>query len=280
MLSYFVLFALLNLINIYPNPCDASPITLKRPPSLGKLTTKLLSPLNKNELLLSDILNNQTGKSNTLVVFFTHCGDLASFELAQRLVYLYDELTEQNIGIIGVIPGASISSAEKFCGFTKFPMKDLYIDYNADIYKYLEFNSGFLADVNVSPYLKLLPMLAGIGSKGTLNAVLKGYIGDRSSSPKWIRDSLRLVDQKQFNVLGSDYQRPFELATLRLQNMMDVLNNWNDLVPDDTKLLTQLGATYIVSNNGTTLYEYKDTGILVYCDVKEALNVVGVKLDY
>ena len=46
--------------------------------------------------------------------------------------------------------------------------------------------------------------------------VLRGYTGDRSSQPVWGGNSL-------FNVLGKDYQRPFELATLRLNNMVNIL---------------------------------------------------------
>lgn len=35
----------------------------------------------------------------------------------------------------------------------------------------LSFSRGFAPDARVSPYLKLLPMLAGIGSPGTLQEV-------------------------------------------------------------------------------------------------------------
>ena len=46
--------------------------------------------------------------------------------------------------------------------------------------------------------------------------VLRGYIGDRSAKPVF-------EGQTAFNVLGSGYQRPFELATLRLSNMIGIL---------------------------------------------------------
>jgi hypothetical protein len=35
----------------------------------------------------------------------------------------------------------------------------------------LGFNPGFAPDMNISPYAKLLPMLAGIGSPGTVQEV-------------------------------------------------------------------------------------------------------------
>lgn len=39
------------------------------------------------------------------------------------------------------------------------------------MYRALGFSQGFAPDANVSPYLKLLPMLMGIGSPGTIQEV-------------------------------------------------------------------------------------------------------------
>jgi len=46
--------------------------------------------------------------------------------------------------------------------------------------------------------------------------VLRGYIGDRSRKPVW-------DGNVAFNILGKGYQRPFELATLRLIHMVNIL---------------------------------------------------------
>lgn len=46
--------------------------------------------------------------------------------------------------------------------------------------------------------------------------VLRGYVGDREAKP--VFDS-----PTPFDVLGTGYQRPFELATLRLFNMIGIL---------------------------------------------------------
>lgn len=46
--------------------------------------------------------------------------------------------------------------------------------------------------------------------------VIRGYFGDKSGKP--IYDS-----PTPFDVLGTGYQRPFELATLRLFNMIGIL---------------------------------------------------------
>ena len=47
--------------------------------------------------------------------------------------------------------------------------------------------------------------------------VVRGYVGDQQSKP--VFDS-----PTPFDVLGTGYQRPFELATLRLFNMIGVLS--------------------------------------------------------
>jgi hypothetical protein len=48
--------------------------------------------------------------------------------------------------------------------------------------------------------------------------------------------------------LGKDYQRPFELATLRLTNMAAILRDWEALAPADDSLLTQRGGCFIFQN--------------------------------
>jgi hypothetical protein len=50
----------------------------------------------------------------------------------------------------------------------------------------------------------------------SLSQVIRGYIGDRSSGPVFEGSS-------PFDILGTGYQRPFELATLRLFNMVGIL---------------------------------------------------------
>jgi hypothetical protein len=61
--------------------------------------------------------------------------------------------------------------------------------------------------------------------------VLKGYVGDKSADASWTGDYLRLVDRKAFDVLGTEGARPFEVATVRLQNMMTILPKWETLAP-------------------------------------------------
>lgn len=42
-----------------------------------------------------------------------------------------------------------------------------------------------------------------------------------------------LVDKSAFDVLGKQGARPFEVATVRLANMIDIIPNWERLAPPD-----------------------------------------------
>lgn len=55
-----------------------------------------------------------------------------------------------------------------------------------------------------------------------MQEVLRGYIGDRNSKAIFGPDTFM---GKAFGVLGDGYQRPFELATVRLNNMIGSLQN-------------------------------------------------------
>jgi hypothetical protein len=116
--------------------------------------------------------------------------------------------------------------------------------------------------------LNLMVMCAGIGSPGTLKEVFRGYKGDRQA-PQLIRDQetikatpLPPIQGSFFNTAGgSGFQRPFELATLRLRNMGEVLANWQTYVPDG-QYLTQRGGTFLFDAQGELIYEHRDRGIL------------------
>lgn len=111
-------------------------------------------------------------------------------------------------------------------------------------------------------------MCAGIGSPGTLAEVFRGYTGDRTA-PQLIADDQVVTDTplpaikgSMFKLAGgSGFQRPFELATLRLRNMTEVLSNWNTYVPD-ASYLTQRGGTFLFDESGKLLYEHRDRNIL------------------
>ena len=68
---------------------------------------------------------------------------------------------------------------------------------------------------------------------------------------------------------GNGFQRPFELATVRLRNMVEVLGAWSTYVKTD-KYLTQRGGTYLLNQNNELIYEFKDKGILGFSETMAA----------
>ena len=68
-------------------------------------------------------------------------------------------------------------------------------------------------------------------------------------------------------------RRPFELATLRLQNLIGVqLRNWDALKHVDDRCLTQLGGCTVVGPGGEALYTWLDQGL---CDVPDMHDVLA-----
>ena len=66
-----------------------------------------------------------------------------------------------------------------------------------------------------------------------------------------------MVDNKEFDFLGKRGSRPLEVATLRLQNMRQIVTKWNKLAPPDKELITQQGGT-IVFDGTEQIYSFKD----------------------
>jgi len=154
-------------------------------------------------------------------------------------------------------------------------------------------------DEELSPYLKLLGMLVGLGASATLPNVIGGYIGNPwASSAGWVETALaqhekagrwsllpnvvalegESVTANKFSelpIVGGWGLRPLELATLRLQNMLGIsLGNWEALKPDDGQLrvLTQLGGCVLVGADGGVKYKWEDGGICNTADFEALLK--------
>jgi hypothetical protein len=130
-------------------------------------------------------------------------------------------------------------------------------------------------------WLNYMAMCAGIAAPNTLSEIFRGYIGDKSAPERLrpeeivsIGDNLVAVrgvtDVKlgpiQYQSLWKNefgYQRPAELATVRLRYMVEVLSNFSEYVPDQ-KHLHLRGATFLLDADGRVLYEHRDTGVLAY----------------
>ncbi len=218
------------------------------------------------------ILSGCETAKKLLVIICPQFGDFDSLEYAWWLQREQKQLESQGL-VVRMVGIGDRSSGQKFCEFTKFPAEWLFVDSHAELHSQLNLYSGlslklpsFSTDQNA--WLNLILMCAGIGSPGTLREVFRGYKGDRSA-PQLIADE-EIVNAKPlppiagsfFNLAGgSGFQRPFELATLRLRNMAEVIGNWQTYVPDLT-YLTQRGGTFLFDDQGVLLYEHRDRGIL------------------
>lgn len=222
------------------------------------------------------ILQGGKGASRLLVLIWSQLGDFDSMEYAWWLQRDAEELKAKGITVRAVGIGDR-AAGEQFCDYTGFPKDWLFTDAKADLHRQLDLYSGLTMKMpGLSPgqnaWVNLMLMCAGIGSPGTLAEVFRGYRGDRTS-PQLIGDEeviqatpLPPLKGSFFNLAGgSGFQRPFELATLRLRNMAESLGKWSTYVPDSA-YLTQRGGTFLFDQEGTVLYEYRDRGILTFSE--------------
>ncbi|MEL6927823.1 MAG: peroxiredoxin-like family protein [Cyanobacteria bacterium J06600_6] len=244
-----------------------------------KQTQRQLVSSGQQEAIFSD----RPGK--TLLLLWSQLGDFDNLEYAWWLQRESEKIKAAEITVKAIGIGDR-NSGLKFCEYTGFNPECLYIDPTAELHRQLNLYQGlrlkfpFLSAKN-SAFLNLMIMCAGIGSPGTLSEVLRGYTGDRTA-PQLIADEEVVEDTPLPNLKGSmfklaggsGFQRPFELATLRLRNMTEVLSNWNTYVPDAT-YLTQRGATFLFAPDGELLYEHRDRNILGFAqDMSNPLSFI------
>jgi hypothetical protein len=68
----------------------------------------------------------------------------------------------------------SAENARFFSQTLNYPLDGLYADPTGACYKALGFSPGFAPESGTSPYVKLLAMLTGVGSPGTVQEVCSG----------------------------------------------------------------------------------------------------------
>jgi hypothetical protein len=185
-----------------------------------------------------------------LVLLLSQFGDFDSLEYAQALVPALPRLKVAGIAVLVLAIGGP-AGAERFCAYTGLPRQLLRVEEEPNLHRQLGLYAGL--QTPGGPWPALLLMCAGVGSPGTLAEVLRGYTGDRAAPQ-------RLVGPP-FNLLGQGYQRPFELATVRLRNMQEVLGRWRIYVPRDD-FITQRGGTFLLDADDSLLYSHRDRGIL------------------
>ncbi|MEO1374349.1 MAG: peroxiredoxin-like family protein [Cyanobacteria bacterium J06635_10] len=242
------------------------------------------SILNQTQLLrISDgvikpFLDGCSNASQLLILIWSQLGDFDNLEYAWWLQREKSKLEAKGI-IIRAVGIGDRNSGVKFCEYTGFPQESLFVDPLAQIHEDLGLYRGLnvrfpLISKGQNAWLNLMLMCAGIGSPGTLAEVFRGYKGDRQA-PQLFADEEVIRDTPLPPMKGSffkfaggkGFQRPFELATLRLRNMTEVLSNWNTYVPDST-YLTQRGGTFLFDSQGKLIYEYRDKGILGFAEDK------------
>jgi AhpC/TSA antioxidant enzyme len=202
-----------------------------------------------------------------LVLVWPQLGDFDSLEYAWWLQREAAQLQHLEIRAIGI---GNLAAGEQFCQYTGFGPDQLWLDPTATLHRELGLYAGLALKVPgfkpaQNAWLNLLLMCAGIGSPGTLTEVFRGYKGDRTA-PQLIADDettpLPGLKGESFRFAGGKgFQRPFELATLRLKNMSESLGKWGTYVPD-ASYITQRGGTFLFNPQRELVYEHRDRGIL------------------
>ena len=206
-------------------------------------------------------------KRRKLIVFLGSFADFDSFEYCQHIASQSNLLDQYSLDLI-VVGIGSQKTKEYFCKFNKIDVQNVFAVENAELHEKLNLNEGFSSPM--SSIINLLIMCAGINSRGTLREVIRGYLGDGNSNSLFRPEEyiklgpFNLFKGKMFDIFSKKKTlRPFELATRRLMNMIEILSNWNIYVPDSS-FLTQRGATLLLNENEEVLYEFISEGLLGY----------------
>tara|TARA_B100000242_G_C42924554_1_gene428713 strand:+ start:80 stop:817 length:738 start_codon:yes stop_codon:yes gene_type:complete len=220
---------------------------------------------NLNKII--DEFNFKKENDYTLIVIFGLLGDFDSIEYAINLKKFIESNPNNNLDIFALAIGREIGK-EKFCDFTGFPKENLKVVSDNKIHNDLLISRGI--DIGLGGWINMLLMLSGVNSIKTIKEVIRGYTGDPSAEQIFSeKDQIKILNFIQFSgkhfkkSFGDGYLRPFELATFRLNNMIEIIQNWNDYILND-KFLPQRGATYILNKENQIIYEYLPKDVLGY----------------
>ena len=216
---------------------------------------------------------NFTGsKKYKLIVLFGLLGDFDSFEYAINLKKFINNNQNKDIDIFAIAIGNKIGK-EKFCKFTGFSNKNLEVVHNNKIHQDLMVSKG--VDIGLGGWINMLVMLSGINSLKTIREVFRGYTGDRNSKQIFSDDDqINFFNLIKFSgvffkyTCGDGYLRPFELATYRLNNMLEIIKHWNDYILD-IEYLPQRGASFLLDDKDEIIYKYFSNAVLGYSSKME-----------
>jgi len=222
----------------------------------------------KNDLNhLVEEFSFKSNKKFKLIVLFGLLGDFDSFEYAINLKNFIDNHPEKNLDIFAVAIGKD-NGKEKFCNFTGFRKENLIVVSDNKIHTNLNVSRGL--DIGLGGWINMLLMLSGINSFKTIKEVFRGYTGDRKAKQIYSElDDIRVLKFLKFSgnsfkqVFGDGYLRPFELATFRLNNMNEIIQNWGDYILHE-KYLPQRGASFLLNDKNQIIYKYFSCDVLGY----------------
>ena len=227
------------------------------------MTEKLQHDIN----YLLEELNFKGGKKFRLIVLFGLLGDFDSFEYAINLRNFIDNRKDKNLDIYAIAIGNQ-NGKQKFCKFTGFSEENLKIVSDNQIHNNLEISRGL--DIGLGGWINMLLMLSGINSLKTIKEVFRGYTGDRKANEIYSEfDEIDILKFLKFSgnsfrqVFGTGYLRPFELATFRLNNMNEIIQNWGDYILDE-KYLPQRGASFLLNDKNQVIYNFFSNDVLGY----------------
>ncbi len=284
-------------------------------PVIQRLSNSIVTSVKTNEQInLATFL--QSGKDKSMLVLGTYAADFNAIEYVQRLRYYLPQIKSKGVDKVGLVLNCEADAATKLVSLLDLKtdatsdvsedgddlVVELFIDPKGEAGRQFGVGRGWKPDNDeMSPYVKLFGMLFGLGAWATLPAVIGGYIGNPFFGQPWIEDALAVGQMKgrwpdnaleikeetgeveankfkELPLVGSWERRPLELATLRLQNMVDIsIKNWKDLAPKEDALkagvLTQLGGCTIVDcTSGEEITRWRDPGICAVANFEDLLK--------
>jgi len=222
----------------------------------------------KNDInnLVKDF-NFKGEKKFRLIVLLGLLGDFDSFEYAINLKNFIDNNQDKNLDIFAIAIGNQ-NGKEKFCKFTGFREENLKVVSDNQIHNNLKISRGL--DIGLGGWINMLLMLSGINSFNTIKEVVRGYTGDHKAKQIYSdNDKIDILKLINFSgdsfkqIFGDGYLRPFELATFRLNNMSEIIQNWGDYILD-AKYLPQRGATFLLNDKNQVIYKFFSRDVLGY----------------
>ena len=243
---------------------------------------------------LGDALAATTDR--TLLCFGTHAADFNAIEYLQKIRFYLPRLRDAGVSRVACVLNADAAQCRTLAELLDVPDDvELFSDPTGEAGRKFGVSRGFRPDDDaLSPYVKLFVVGIGLGPPwGTLLPVLRGYVGAPSGKRDWIEATMqqaqragRLPEPLELAADGSIAKnrfddtplvsdwgvRPFELATMRLQNLIMQISRYGELGPKDPRCLTQLGGMVVVGAGGEPEYAWLDRGL---CDLPDFEDVLG-----